>query len=1088
MALRAAGLFIYTVICTALYGRLFLLCRVLDLEQQGGGEAVSALGTTTMSFNFTGSTGKRNINLGNRSLAGKNKDAFLKAAQLERLKREAMRARTDAAVVLQSAWRRAYDMESWRKSLEDNWDGRSIVEFKYFFPHLMNNQPYQKSIDLLAKIDENFDNYTTNELKTLIPILTRCFLNLNFSQTGKEKQIVLLLYIIRLIVKAMKRTPFIFANPKEAFSFTRRLVTLYLKEGVVEVLYYIFELSQSLLLRDGLVMLLENESTDYITDAISNGWSKELASFQMELFSRLLSTSEFNCPITTFLGLEVLYTISYTMQNHREIHQNMDNFYTVVIPLVTRVMMACAHELEYDEETGKGYLHAFDLTGVILYGELFDAVKVFYKSEDIESYCRERANPDITIAYVAALLKYSTHFTHNQPNKLKNWVDLNWILKERNSGLIKACFNIILSYKDFINSDTIPNEKLLLFVRIDCNRRWFDAFSIFSEFLMNMIALSSDENFYSGIIISRQELIDFMRFSNLFIKEILLKYRDLSKDLDHSCVSQFSVVFSKLLSLNHALYMKNLKIDIVKENNFWVLSNFDLEFSSIASVIPAVDRLHTELPPRKQVFDDDSSNFLLKSKLVDFCEPPLPKKIVDSLYVLTYAPYMIPFEKRAEIFHYLIEYDKQKNDINGWYPTKVEGVVARDNILFDSYKHFGGLSGKNFKLPFSVQFVNQFGELEAGIDGGGLTKELLTALVSSVFIPSEENRTLNRGLQFFRQGTNYKLYCSPELFFKHEYEFQHPEEEVQYPVSESEYLEIVKFLGMILGKCLYDNVLLDVSFTSIFLIFWSSIGSKKFRNFMGDHVDDISYNSNSFDELRSIDESLYQSLNYVMKQTDPTKFEQMGLEFVVDDYFYDKNLQKRHVTVPLLPYRKPDADTPPAPVQVSPENKMQFVRLMTLFKLSKQSDRVMKAFVEGLFMVIKPYWLLLFNPYELQTLISGDDDDIDIGDLQANVQYGGGYMGHDQTIVDLFQILREFDNETRGKFIKFVTSSSKQPLLGFKELNPKFGINKAGPDLNRLPTASTCVNLLKLPDYKNKELLKKKLLYSINSKAGFDLS
>jgi len=40
-------------------------------------------------------------------------------------------------------------------------------------------------------------------------------------------------------------------------------------------------------------------------------------------------------------------------------------------------------------------------------------------------------------------------------------------------------------------------------------------------------------------------------------------------------------------------------------------------------------------------------------------------------------------------------------------------------------------------------------------------------------------------------------------------------------------------------------------------------------------------------------------------------------------------------------------------------------------------------------------------------------------------------------------------------------------------------------DATHLPTANTCMNVLRLPNYKNKALLKKKLLYAINSKAGF---
>jgi ubiquitin-protein ligase E3 C len=55
-------------------------------------------------------------------------------------------------------------------------------------------------------------------------------------------------------------------------------------------------------------------------------------------------------------------------------------------------------------------------------------------------------------------------------------------------------------------------------------------------------------------------------------------------------------------------------------------------------------------------------------------------------------------------------------------------------------------------------------------------------------------------------------------------------------------------------------------------------------------------------------------------------------------------------------------------------------------------------------------------------------------------------------------------------------------------LNPPFSIRDGGADQSRLPSTSTCVNLLKLPMYKNEALLKEKLLKSIFSGAGFDLS
>jgi hypothetical protein len=40
----------------------------------------------------------------------------------------------------------------------------------------------------------------------------------------------------------------------------------------------------------------------------------------------------------------------------------------------------------------------------------------------------------------------------------------------------------------------------------------------------------------------------------------------------------------------------------------------------------------------------------------------------------------------------------------------------------------------------------------------------------------------------------------------------------------------------------------------------------------------------------------------------------------------------------------------------------------------------------------------------------------------------------------------------------------------------------------RLPSAATCMNLLKLPQYDSIETLKEKLLYAIRSNSGFELS
>eukprot|EP00873_Tetraselmis_striata_P002147 jgi/Tetstr1/422411/TSEL_013249.t1 len=79
-------------------------------------------------------------------------------------------------------------------------------------------------------------------------------------------------------------------------------------------------------------------------------------------------------------------------------------------------------------------------------------------------------------------------------------------------------------------------------------------------------------------------------------------------------------------------------------------------------------------------------------------------------------------------------------------------------------------------------------------------------------------------------------------------------------------------------------------------------------------------------------------------------------------------------------------------------------------------------------------------------------------------------------------------------FLRFCDSvQAGTPLLGFKYLEPQLCVQLAGSMLDdssaeRLPTASTCMNLLKLPPYKTREAMREKLLYAIMSGAGFDLS
>ncbi len=60
-------------------------------------------------------------------------------------------------------------------------------------------------------------------------------------------------------------------------------------------------------------------------------------------------------------------------------------------------------------------------------------------------------------------------------------------------------------------------------------------------------------------------------------------------------------------------------------------------------------------------------------------------------------------------------------------------------------------------------------------------------------------------------------------------------------------------------------------------------------------------------------------------------------------------------------------------------------------------------------------------------------------------------------------------------------------------LEPQFGVQMSGGMLDaratdRLPTAATCMNLLKLPPYRTVQQMRDRLLLAISSAHGFDLS
>lgn len=74
----------------------------------------------------------------------------------------------------------------------------------------------------------------------------------------------------------------------------------------------------------------------------------------------------------------------------------------------------------------------------------------------------------------------------------------------------------------------------------------------------------------------------------------------------------------------------------------------------------------------------------------------------------------------------------------------------------------------------------------------------------------------------------------------------------------------------------------------------------------------------------------------------------------------------------------------------------------------------------------------MFSNHEVQVLISGAEVPVDIEDLKKHTNYVGGYTQEDPAIDLFWTVVKDFTDEQKTKLLKFVTSCSRPPLLGFK--------------------------------------------------------
>jgi len=223
----------------------------------------------------------------------------------------------------------------------------------------------------------------------------------------------------------------------------------------------------------------------------------------------------------------------------------------------------------------------------------------------------------------------------------------------------------------------------------------------------------------------------------------------------------------------------------------------------------------------------------------------------------------------------------------------------------------------------------------------------------------------------------------------------------------------------------------------------------------------------SINDVSSVSPNVYNSLKWIMNTNNNP--EELCLQFIVEDD--DGSVHE------LIPNG--------SNISLNNANKQQYVESILDFYLRKGIIEQAKAINRGFESIITIGYLDILNVNEIDLFYNGIPD-IDIEDMIKSFTFNYPLTETHPTVLNLFQILRNWSKEHIAHLLLFLTSSSKPPIGGFQELNKRgrapslslITIDETEKDRLILPTALTCFSQLTVPEY-NDDRLEKALLLAI---------
>ncbi|XP_075354575.1 E3 ubiquitin-protein ligase HACE1 isoform X5 [Mycteria americana] len=406
-----------------------------------------------------------------------------------------------------------------------------------------------------------------------------------------------------------------------------------------------------------------------------------------------------------------------------------------------------------------------------------------------------------------------------------------------------------------------------------------------------------------------------------------------------------------------------------------------------------------------------------------------PKIIFDHFHFLLECPELMsrfmhiikaqPFKDRCEWFYEHLHAGQPDSDMVH-RPVNENDIllVHRDSIFRSSCEVVSKANCAKLKQGIAVRFHGEEGM------GQGVVREWFDILSSEIVNPDYALFTQSADGTTFQPNSNSSV--NPD------------------------HLNYFRFAGQILGLALNHRQLVNIYFTRSF-----------YKHILGIPV--------NYQDVASIDPEYAKNLQWILDND----ISDLGLELT---FSVETDVFGAMEEVPLKPGG--------ASILVTQENKAEYVQLVTELRMTRAIQPQINAFLQGFHMFIPPSLIQLFDEYELELLLSGMPE-IDVNDWLKNTEYTSGYERGDQVIQWFWDVVEELTQEERVLLLQFVTGSSRVPHGGFAHIMGGSGLQNftiaAVPyTANLLPTSSTCINMLKLPEYPSKEILKDRLLVALH--------